>query len=188
MFNKFMNWIVPKLEAWCERTGRTRRIYGKEDTEKEKVYLIRNILFKSPLFCIYIHRFMRSDLDRNVHDHPFGFVGYMVNGRYHETRMFGDAHLEDSKDPKYIRDVRFETATREQGSFAYRPATTKHLVKLDREYLPDERKQAPLTIILRGPYVREWGFWEEYKGFFPNSYRWVKWTEYLNETEADKKE
>jgi hypothetical protein len=196
MLNRFANWLVPKLEAWCERTGRTHYIYGKD--QSKKVYLIRNILFKSPWFCIYIHRFMRSDNDRELHDHPFGFLGYMVKGQYTETRMFGRTI---GWPGIYFRDkVWFKTETRQQGSLAFRPANTTHRVALDREYELEEKQEAPLTIILRGPYTREWGFWEllpgaeglsadSYENFCRGeTYRWVRWTEYLGVTEEDAKE
>lgn len=196
MFNRFMNWLVPKLEAWCERTGRVRFIYGRDKAHKD-VYLIRYLFFTSPLFCIYIHRFMRSDNDRELHDHPFAFLGYMVKGEYKETRMFG--RTLGLMDVAFRDKVRFKAARRKQGSLAYRPASTTHRVALDREYNLDEKAEAPLTVILRGPYTREWGFWElqQWSGGFGDSYqnfccgdiyKWIKWTDYLGETEADKKE
>ena len=89
MFNKFMNWLVPKLEEWClDRPDRVIMISGTDDPEN--VYLLRSVLFRSKLFCIYIHRFLRSDKDDH-HDHPFDFLGYVVKGGYIESRMIGNS-------------------------------------------------------------------------------------------------
>lgn len=182
MINRLARRLVPRLERSCMDRGRVFRIYGRAD--KHNVYLIRSILFKSPLFCIYIHRFMRSDNDRELHDHPFGFLSYVVRGSYTETRMFG---YRDG--PTTMIGPRFETAVRAQGSLAFRPATTIHRVELDRDYAAKEFAIAPLTVIVRGPNVRQWGFWREIFGYEDCVYyQWVKWTDYLGETEADKKE
>ena len=167
MFNRFMNWFVPKLESWCERTGRMRIIYNNHPNEDD-VYLIRYFLFYSKWFSIYIHRFMMSDLSV-PHDHPFSFVGYIVKGQYEEETL----HLRNdvkgtmkNSDIVYLEGAPLAGMTtsrkyRKQGSWAYRPTYYSHVVRIDRQYKLEEKHKAPLTIIFRGPYKKNWGFWED---------------------------
>lgn len=146
-------------------------ISGTDDPEN--VYLRRYFLFRSKLFSIYIHRFLRSDKD-DYHDHPFDFVGYIVEGEYREDML--ELH------PKYRW---IETINkRKQGTWAFRRAEDRHMVLLDKHFKPDEYKDAPLTIIFRGPYRREWGFFKE----VGNQRHWVYWRDYLNVPESDVRE
>ena len=196
MFNRLMNWLVPKLEAWCHKTGRVLIISGAP-SGKDVPYLVRCFLFRSWLFSIYIHRFMRSDKD-DMHDHPFGFLSYVVKGSYQEDRMFGRT-LGMLMGVAFRYKVRFKTSQRRQGSWAFRPASTTHLVKIDRSYDLSEIEKAPLTLVFRGPYTREWGFWKlmQWSGGFGDSYvefeagdvyQWIKWNEYLGVPDADVRE
>lgn len=182
MFNRFMNWLVPKLEDWCERTGRMRIIYNNHPNEDD-VYLIRYFLFYSKWFSIYIHRFMMSDLSV-PHDHPFSFVGYIVKGQYEEETL----HMPSLKkqfsfdNTRALEQCKFDNQsfstiweTREQGSLAYRSRNHAHVVHIDRQYKLEEKHKAPLTLIFRGPYKRNWGFWES----TTNQTKWTYHKTYL---------
>lgn len=96
-------------------------------------------------FKVYVHKFLRSDDDRALHDHPWWFVSLVLRGSYLEyTPGCGLPHL------------------RKPGSIAYREATTRHRVSLVNGWGRDHRTYGPQpcwTLIVTGPKVRDWGFW-----------------------------
>lgn len=194
MINRAAKWLVPKLEQWCINRDRVILISGTEDPEN--VYLKRMVLFRSKYFCIYIHRFLRSDKDDH-HDHPFDFLGYVVSGGYIESLLHGTpVRSVWGKDPKrqtFIVEAQESVGTRQEGSWAWRSAETRHKVTLSRHYSSEEYKDAPLTVIFRGPYRREWGFWKQTKRlgdflYVGSLYEWQKWTDYLGVPESDSRE
>lgn len=48
-------------------------------------YLIRYRLLRTPWFGIYLHRILRSDDDRHLHDHPFNFTTIILWNGYEEV-------------------------------------------------------------------------------------------------------
>lgn len=103
-------------------------------------YLERWYVFpKNRWFKVYVHRFLRSDEDRALHDHPWDFVSVILRGRYIEHREQG-------------------STLRLPFSVAYRPAETRHRVQLYRNLVTGIEDPC-LTLIVTGPKVREWGFW-----------------------------
>lgn len=180
MFNRFMKWLVPKIEDWCIRRGQKRMILISGTADPENVYLRRYFVFRSKLFSVYIHRFMRSDQDDH-HDHPFDFVGYVVSKGYRESVLTGTPSTE-----WYLCDGRFSVARRAEGTWAFRKAETRHMVQVDKPIKNDDFKNAPLTVIFRGPWRREWGFWKplEHAGDFV----WVDRCTYLNIPKSDVRE
>jgi hypothetical protein len=80
----------------------------------------------------YIHRFLRSDDDRALHDHPWGNVSVLVRGSY----------IEHTPDGSFVRN---------EGDVLYRRAAARHRVELiDGEPV--------WTLFMTGPKVRDWGF------------------------------
>lgn len=99
---------------------------------KEQPYLIRWYVFRHRRFAsCYLHRILRSDDDRALHDHPWANVSFVFGGRYIEHTPKGS----------------FE---RRAGSLTFRKATAAHRL----EILPGE---CAWTLFLTGPVVREWG-------------------------------
>ena len=47
-------------------------------------YLVRYTLFKCPLLRIYLHKILRPDHDRHLHDHPWNFTTRILLGGYWE--------------------------------------------------------------------------------------------------------
>lgn len=118
---------------WARRlaSGKPHQVIGERSPYMLRWWLIpRNRHVK-----VYVHKFVRSDDDRAMHDHPWGFVSLVLRGAYLEQRPGG-------------------TRLRQRGSVAYRPATTRHIVHLINE-LPC------WTLVVGGPKVRDWGFWCE---------------------------
>jgi len=184
-----LNFLVKKicdlLVKWCEKKGRKHLITGGSN---EDVYLVRYIVFKSKWGCVYIHRFMRSDAD-DPHDHPWSFWTYVISNGYTEVRY-------DRSKPAISLDMERTTLepglhnihlffseywtrsenVRKPGDFSKIRANDIHQVVVDKPRNMDEIKDAPYTICLMGPRVREWGFWPlEMRGT-----GFLDWREYLD--------
>ena len=82
-------------------------------------------------FGFRLHHILRSDLDREFHDHPFTFVSFIIAGGYTEFRPGGVAK------------------TYGPGSVVFRRATDLHRLELTKP---------AWTFVLRGPIKRMWGF------------------------------
>lgn len=141
-----MNWLRQLL------SGKPHYVIGGADNP----YLYRwNIIPRNRLFGIYLHKFMRDDDDRALHDHPWSFLSIMLRGQYVEFTDKG-------------------SVLRTAGSIAFRRGTHKHRIVLPREIVDGIRKPVPCwTIIIKGPVYRKWGFWCP-KGF-------VHWKDFVAE-------
>lgn len=148
----------PSNRQWLRKwlTGKPHQIIGGANDP----YMLRwYIIPRNPVVNIYLHKFLRSDDDRALHDHPWWFISLMLKGTYDEVTNEG-------------------TTRRKAGSFAFRPAEWRHRVQLlldmkgVRENLtdallnPDTHKQLKRypekpcwTIIVTGRRTRGWGFW-----------------------------
>jgi len=96
------------------------------------------VLPKTPWFKVYVHKFLRSDEDRALHDHPWEFWSVMLRGTY----------IEVTEDARTVRSVR-------KHPVVHRPATWRHRVELVGHGVAE---QPCWTLIVTGPKVREWGF------------------------------
>jgi len=125
---------------------------------RQRPYLLRWYLIpRNRWLNIYLHKFLRDDDDRALHDHPWWFVSVMLWGSYIETRdipVRGDGFQTDKRS-----DV-----LRSFPSIAFRLATDRHRVALPKD---DYGRPVPCwTLVITGPKVREWGFHCP-KGFVP---------------------
>lgn len=113
-------------------------------------YLLRwHVIPRNKRLNIYWHKFLGSDDDRALHDHPWWFVSILLKGRYWEHRADGSRNL------------------RRSPSIAFRRADTAHRVELETWAVVDPwdphdvgaRYEIPATtLIITGPKIREWGF------------------------------
>jgi hypothetical protein len=128
------------LQGWL--SGGPHFVIGREGSP----YLFRwYVIPRNKFFNVYLHKFLRDDEDRALHDHPWWFLSVMVKGSYDE-----------------VTDA--DTARRSAPSVAFRSATHRHRVVLDRD---NAGKPVPCwTLIVTGRVSRAWGFWCP-KGFVP---------------------
>lgn len=132
----------PTNRAWLTRllAGQPHQVIGGVDDP----YLLRWYpIPRNPVLNVYLHKFMRSDDDRALHDHPWWFVSLMLRGQYDEVTDAG-------------------TRRRRAGSVAFRTATWRHRVALMRRGLPSAGQawEVPCwTLIITGRRARTWGFW-----------------------------
>lgn len=125
-------------------------IGGSEDPYLLRWYFIPRNRF----FNVYVHRFLRSDDDRALHDHPWVNMSVLLEGRYveHTIRAGGI-------------EVR---CARTAGSIVLRRARHAHRIELD---------DGPCwTLFITGPRVRVWGF--------HCPHRWVPWQEFVDPTDS----
>lgn len=58
----------------------------KEIVSKQGVIHFRRYrLLQTPWFAIYIHQICKSDLDKDMHDHPWHFISFILKGAYKEV-------------------------------------------------------------------------------------------------------
>ena len=84
---------------------------------------------------VYVHKFLRSDDDGALHDHPWWNVSVLLMGKYvEETVAEGGVH--------HRREYR-------AGDLKFRRATGAHRIEVEMPCW---------TIFITGPAVRDWGF------------------------------
>lgn len=107
---------------------------------------------------IYLHKFMRSDHDRALHDHPWPYVALILKGGYWEWYWPEQSEIE------FVE-------WRGPGSLLCRPAVWRHRVILDEG-------ATSWSLCFVGPRARRWGFWvsDEHGGR-----TWCYWRRYSTE-------
>lgn len=117
------------------------------------------IIPRNRLFNIYLHRFVLSDEDRALHDHPWINASILLSGEYIEHTPSGKFN-------------------RKEGFAYFRRARSPHRIELIKEKMSySSIKSIPpvalynnngfpvITLFITGPRIREWGFW------CPNGFR-----------------
>jgi hypothetical protein len=130
--------FMTMLNKWANKVMASRKpdiiIGGADDP-----YLLRwHIIPRNGFFNIYLHRLIRSDDDRALHDHPFPNVSYIIRGGYDEHT------IENGGVNKRTRRV--------AGAFKARFPSAAHRLEIVPE-LGDT-----VTLFVTGPRVRNWGF------------------------------
>ncbi len=102
--------------------------------EPEKPYLLRWwVIPRNKVFNIYLHKMLRDDDDRALHDHPWINLSIVLRGGYWEHTPKG-------------------AKWRGPGSLIFRRPTAAHRLSLpifgDRSW----------SLFITGPVVRVWGF------------------------------
>ncbi|WP_235631105.1 hypothetical protein [Mycobacteroides abscessus] len=127
--------------------------------EGEPPYLLRwYVIPRNRWLNIYLHKFLRDDDDRALHDHPWWFVSLMLWGQYVEVTDEGRS-VRSAPEP-----WRLFWGDR---PLAFRRGTWRHRVELvpvathSNQFIArrDQRKLPCWTLIVTGRRVRLWGFW-----------------------------
>ena len=120
---------------------------------KENPYLLRWwVIPRNRFFNIYLHKFLRDDDDRALHDHPWVSLSVILKGGY-------------------LEHTASEVRRRGAGSVVFRRAKHAHRIELFREEIRLGRIVVPAwTLFVTGPRIREWGFhcpqgWRHWKEF-----------------------
>ena len=108
------------------------KLLGRSDIHfNDDIYMRRWRIIHTRYFGIRVHNIMRSDMDVELHDHPFTFVSFILRGGYFEITPDG---LRTWYGP---------------GSLVVRSGAALHRLELDRP---------AWTLVFRGPMTRVWGF------------------------------
>lgn len=133
MFERFIEWLTDGLPA------------NKIDNDDGSDYLLRFFLFRIPFTDItfFIHKFLDSDDDRGLHDHPWNWsVSVILVGSYIEHFL-----------TKW-NEIMFRTRDR------FKPKLIKgndfHRVELQRD--EQERNKPVWTLFIHGTRTKTWGF------------------------------
>ncbi len=101
---------------------------------------------------LYLHRFHRGDMDRELHNHPWSWsVSLILAGGYLEERREGLSVTQRVLSP---------------GRLNFIGGDTFHRVDL--------LEQDAWTLFLVGPKTQSWGFWDRATGFF------TPWREFIS--------
>lgn len=115
-------------------------------------FLMRWFVIPKNKWCnVYLHKFIRDDEDRALHDHPWFNVSLLLVGRYIEVT---------GGDPAFLRTVY------EAGELKIRLATAAHRIELvrtrrsghKRTKVKRTRGQPSWSLFITGPVTRKWGF------------------------------
>lgn len=114
---------------------------------------IRWHIFKWRGWQLSIHKWLRSDSDRALHDHKADNLSIILNSGYFETFFHPDADPTRTPVPRsaypygYVQKFRWPLVP------YFRKAETPHRVTLPSDNRP------VWTIWLRWPAKRRWGYW-----------------------------
>ena len=154
----------PLNEGWLRKwlTGEPHFVIGPA----EEPYLLRRYVIPRNRFAnVYLHKFMRSDDDRALHDHPWYWCSIVLKGGYWEHR------------PDKLINAQ---SWRRAGTVAFRPPEALHRVELERDtrypytddYYNRISEKPCWTLFITGPKRREWGF--------QCRKAWVPWQEFTS--------
>jgi hypothetical protein len=124
---------------------------------RETPYMLRWWIVRKPPYCnVYLHKFMRSDDERALHDHPWTNASILLKG-------------------SYIEHLKTGPVVRCPGAIYFRRAHKAHRVQLFPyvdvgTHIVSNTEMPVWTLFLTGPKVREWGF------LCPRG--WTHWKEY----------
>jgi hypothetical protein len=120
------------------------------DGEQEEPYLERYYLFGAFGWHAYLHRFVDSDPDRGLHDHPWGrALSLVLTGGYDELR-YVRALAEPTADGR-IEEPQVRRRRVRPWRFNLLRGTDFHRVVL-------REGRSAWTLFLHGPRVKGWGF------------------------------
>lgn len=116
-------------------------IYGEAG-----IYLSRYTLSTLPTGGhVYLHHFHRSDIDRDLHNHPWGGTSLILTGGYDEER----------------RDLDGPSVNRRR----FRPGCV-NVLKPDTFHRVDLLTSDCWTLFVASERVQSWGFWDRDTGLF----------------------
>lgn len=134
--------LLQELAYECRRQFRPDQVIGAPGN----VYLKRWHLVRHDGGNVYLHEFHRNDDDRALHDHPWAFSSFVLEGGYWEHSLLYEV-TGRPEDQFKRRRVWYGP-----GEWVRRPwPRWPHRVELP----PGQRA---LTLVVTGPRVREWGF------------------------------
>lgn len=184
---------MPKLLSFLSFLAKflpVRVIAGRDVATVTTAYLYKYQLLKlGKWFGIHLHRFVRSDEDYELHNHPWKWsLGVILNGGYMEERLVPYNKQAKTLDEVVQGTTRFRDF--KPGRLNWIWANTFHRVTLYNTYKdgyePSEREC--WTLFISGPVTQSWGF-RAFKqrsvchacgfGHITVTYKFVPWREFI---------
>lgn len=115
-------------------------------------------------FSVKLHRFLRSDPDRDLHDHPWNFVSIILWGGYYEetnagTAWYGPGSILRRKATHRHRVILAERVCGKCRDCRYRALRLRELVESRKTAgCLDGVTVSPVSLIFTTGKLREWGF------------------------------
>jgi hypothetical protein len=141
-------------EIPADSTGRPRWQFlakKKINVNNEGVpQMIRYLIAQTPAFGLYVHKMLRPDGSRLIHDHPWRFRTLVLKGGYEEvywSSEYPNLWLPHGGNPIFPSAIRRPFRTHAI------PLTTAHTIT---RLLGDG---PTWTVLLVGRKVKNWGFW-----------------------------
>ena len=153
-----LRWFLTPWRSWQHQLG--KRAEANPTRWNIAAYRAARLLPN-----LYLHKFLRDDDDRALHDHPSFAVSFILRTGYVEhTIADGGIHVRTQYEPGSLRFMRTVHA---------------HRIELLRKVVPgggpmvltSDPVEPCWTLFLFGPTVREWGFHCPERG-------WVHWKQF----------
>lgn len=162
---------------WAKRlvSGNPHFIIYTDSPERLKPQLLRWWLIPRNRFLnVYLHKIIRNDEERALHDHPWKSVSFLLRGRLGEVRHRYLALLRSyGFHPEALKD-HGELRSYEMKKFRPKFRTADYAHRL---FLPDPSKPA-WTLFITGPKIRKWGF------HCPKG--WIRWEKFVSLDDSGK--
>jgi hypothetical protein len=141
-------------------------------------YLIRLTIFELFGFSLKLHTIIKSDRERELHDHPWSFITFMLCGGYYEetpvnpkTYKLGNRTKKKWHGPGTLRFIK--------NPYPHRLDLSKDLpinIIGDPDWIAGFPDVPAVTLVLTLPKKRKWGFYGKDK--------WIPAQEYVNSREC----
>jgi hypothetical protein len=138
----------------------SKKVIMRRENNKNVPYLTRYYIVPNNEYLnVYLHNIHRSDMDNELHDHPWDSVSILLKGFYLE-----EVPLDYDK---WINQGNRDTVIhiRDTWKPVFRSATTIHKIKLRDQAgnisgsSTEGRAEGIWTLFITGPVVRQWSFW-----------------------------
>lgn len=149
MMRALATWLFSRLVRHVGDARNPDFVVGADNPDG--AYLRRwYLLPRNPVLNVYLHHFMRDDDDRALHDHPWPWLSFLLQGEYieHTIHAGGIHHRQNRK----------------AGSLKLSGPWRAHRVELlkVRDFVatqPDNLTPISCwTLFVTGPRIRRWGF------------------------------
>lgn len=154
------------LFHWAMKHVATAREPDVTIGTREDRYMLRWwVIPRNKVFNIYLHRILRSDDDRALHDHPWACMTLLLSGYYDDVVPVDPAQPagELRRIPVY------------QGDLHFRGLHAAHRLEIP-PYYPPEKAPETWSLFFTGPVMKPWGF-------FCKS-GWKPWKKYVVDMDA----
>ena len=111
----------------------------------DDIYLTRLTVLRTPWFQVLLHWINKPDSDHGMHDHPWWFMGFVINGEYIEQR----ASVHPDGFEHCLRNLSYKTVR----FLIWNPKSRAHKINMTHGRV--------VTLLLTGPKTKSWGFYQQ---------------------------